>query len=242
MADSVEVLQLQSGPGGRGSVEAHVGGSMGDLYGLGYERAPDGQIIYSNGYPVKSQTVRYLTNIYPKWKASIGNEFRYKRFRLNVLFDAQFGAKAYSHTYANNAMTGQLKSTLPGRYNGLVGDGVIQNPDGTFRKNDVPATEIWTYYTEHFIPDNVEANIFSTDFIKFREARLDYTFAAKFLKKLKLQKAAIGIYGRDLFIISNWPSFDPEFGTINNGLIQSGFEVGQFPATRTFGVNLNVSF
>src|SRR5690606_4559413 len=151
-----------------------------------YERAPDGQIIYSNGYPVKSQTVRYLTNIYPKWKASIGNEFRYKRFRLNVLFDAQFGAKAYSHTYANNAMTGQLKSTLPGRDNGLVGDGVIQNPDGTFRKNDVPATEIWTYYTEHFIPDNVEANIFSTDFIKFREARLDYTFAAKFLKKLKL--------------------------------------------------------
>lgn len=242
LADSVEVLQLQSGPGGRGSLEARVGGTMGDLYGLGYERSPDGQIIYANGYPVKSQTVKWLANVYPKWKASFNNEFRYKQFRLNVLFDAQFGGKAYSHTHANNAMTGQLTSTLPGRYNGLVGDGVIQNPDGTFRKNDVPATEIWTYYLEHFIPDNVEGNLFSTDFIKFREARLDYVFTTKFLKKISLQKASIGIYGRDLLIISNWPSFDPEFGTINNGLIQSGFEIGQFPATRTFGFNLNVSF
>jgi len=242
LADSVEVIQLQSGPGGRGSLEAHVGGTMGDLYGLGYERSPDGQIIYSNGYPVRSQTVKWLANVYPKWKASFSNEFKYKQFRLNVLFDAQFGGKAYSHTHANNAMGGQLTSTLPGRYNGLVGDGVIKNADGTFRKNDVPATEIWTYYLEHFIPDNVEANIFSTDFIKFREARLDYTFSAKFLKKIKLQRATLGVYGRDLFIISNWPSFDPEFGTINNGQIQSGFEIGQFPATRTLGVNLNVSF
>jgi len=242
LADSVEVQQLQSGPGGRGSLEARVGGSMGDMYGLGYERSPDGQIIYANGYPVRSQTVKWLANVYPKWKASFNNEFRYKQFRLNVLFDAQFGGKAYSHTHANNAMGGQLKSTLPGRYNGLIGDGVIQNSDGTFRKNDVPATEIWTYYLEHFIPDNVEGNIFSTDFIKFREARLDYTFTSKTLKKIKLQKASIGVYGRDLLIISNWPSFDPEFGTINNGLIQSGFEIGQFPATRTIGVNLNVSF
>lgn len=242
LADSVEVLQLQGGPGGRGSIEAHVGGSMGALYGLGYERSPSGEIIYANGYPVRSQVVRYLADVFPKWKGSIGNTFKYKQFRLNVLFDAQFGAKAYSHTHANNAMSGQLKSTIPGRYNGLIGNGVIRNADGSFRPNDVPANEIWTYYLEHYITDNVESNIFSTDFIKFREARLDYTFTSKFLKKIKLQKAIVGVYGRDLLIFSKWPSFDPEFGTINEGLIQSGFEIGQFPATRTFGINLNLSF
>ncbi|WP_133574565.1 SusC/RagA family TonB-linked outer membrane protein [Pedobacter metabolipauper] len=242
LADSVQALQLQKGPGSRGFVEAHVGGSMGDLYGLGYERSPDGQIVYQNGYPVKSLLSRLLTNVYPKWKASIGNEFRSGQFRLNILVDAQFGAEAYSHTYANNAAGGFLKSTLPGRYNGLIGNGVIKNTDGTYRPNDVAAADIWTYYSEHFTPDNVEANIFSTDFIKLREARLDYTFKPALMKKLSLQKASIGVYGRDLFIISKWPSFDPEFGTINNGLIQSGFETGQFPATRTIGINLNVQF
>ncbi|GAB3906737.1 SusC/RagA family TonB-linked outer membrane protein [Mucilaginibacter boryungensis] len=242
LADSVETLQLQKGPGSRGSIEARVGGSMGDLYGLGYQRAPDGQIVYENGYPVKTINTRLLANIYPKWKTSVGNEFKYGAFRVNVLFDAQFGGKAYSHTHANNAMTGQLKSTLPGRYNGLIGDGVIKNPDGTYRKNDVAAGEIWNYYFEHFNTDNVEANLFKTDFIKLREARLDFNFPARIVSKLRVQRASIGIYGRDLLIISNWPSFDPEFGTINNGLIQTGFEIGQFPATRTFGVNLNVKF
>lgn len=242
LADSVETLVLQTGPGSRGSIEARVGGNMGDLYGLGYERAPDGQIIYNNGYPVKSQVSRLLANVYPKWKASIGNEFLYKQFRFSFLFDAQFGAKAFSHTHSHNATGGKLKSTLAGRYNGIIGDGVIAKGDGTYRKNDVVAPEIWTYYTEHYIMDNVEANIFSTDFIKWREARFDYKLPEKFTKKLGLQSASVGVYGRDLLIISHWPSFDPEFGTLNNGLIQSGFEIGQFPATTTLGFNLNVAF
>jgi TonB-linked SusC/RagA family outer membrane protein len=242
LADSVETLVLQTGPGSRGSIEARVGGNMGDLYGLGYERAPDGQIVYANGYPVKSQVSRLLGNVYPTWKASIGNEFRYRQFRCSFLFDAQFGAKAYSLTHAHNASGGKLKSTLTGRYNGIIGDGVIKMDDGSYRKNDVVAPEIWTYYTEHYTPDNVEANLFSTDFIKWREARFDYTLPAKLVKKLKLQSASVGVYGRDLLIISHWPSFDPEFGTINNGLIQAGFELGQFPATATYGVNINVAF
>lgn len=215
---------------------------MGDLYGQGYLRAPDGQIVYEGGYPLRTQDNRFLANIYPKWKTSINNEFRYKQFRLNVLFDAQFGATAYSHTYANNATGGKLNSTIPGRYNGIIGDGVIANGDGTYRKNDVVSPEIWSYYQEHFIPENVEANLFSTDFIKLREARLDYTFTSKMVKKLGIQRANIGIYGRDLFIFTKWPSFDPEFGTLNNGLVQSGFEIGQFPSTRTLGVNLSMAF
>ncbi|SOD18298.1 SusC/RagA family TonB-linked outer membrane protein [Pedobacter xixiisoli] len=242
LADSVETIILQTGPGSRGFVEARVGGSMGDMYGLGYERSPDGQIVYENGYPVKTLESKFLGNVYPKGKWSVGNEFRYKQFRLNVLFDGQFGGKAYSHTHANLAQGGKLTKTLPGRYNGIIGNGVIANGDGTYRKNDVIAPEIWTYYLEHFNPDNIEGNLFKTDFIKFREARLDYTFSNKLVKSLKLQKASIGIWGRDLLIFSKWPSFDPEFGTLSDGMIRSGFEIGQFPATRTFGVNLNVSF
>ncbi|MNR63622.1 hypothetical protein D3C85_1859950 [compost metagenome] len=62
------------------------------------------------------------------------------------------------------------------------------------------------------------------------------------LKKLGLQTAMIGIYGRDLFMISGWPAFDPEFGTLGGSDIQRGFEIGQFPSTRSFGLNLSFSF
>ena len=240
LADSVLTYQLQRGPGGRGSVEARPGGSMGAIYGRGYERAPDGQIIYANGLPLLTDAVQYLGSALPKWKASAGTELTYRQFRLNVLFDSQFGAKAYSMTNAVLAEGGKTKITLPGRYNGIIGEGVIRNSDGTFRPNDVVAENLPNYYTAHYGRDNVEGNLFSTDFIKLREMRLDYSLPPALLSKLHLTQASIGLYGRDLFILTNWPAFDPEFGTLNDGTIDLGFELGQFPSTRTMGINLTV--
>ncbi|MGV3502103.1 MAG: SusC/RagA family TonB-linked outer membrane protein [Adhaeribacter sp.] len=239
LADSINTLVMQTGP--RGTMEARPGGRMGDLYGLGYQRSPEGQIIYNElGYPMLTETALYLGNSTPDFVGSIGSEFRFRNFRFNVLFDGQFGAQAYSLSHAALADGGKLTKTLPGRYNGIIGDGVQQNADGTFRPNDVIATNIQAYYSEHFKRDNVEGNIFNTDFIKFREARFDYTVPASVLKRVKLQRATLGVYGRDLFVWTAWPLFDPEFGTLGNGNIERGFEVGQFPSTRTFGINLSV--
>jgi hypothetical protein len=50
------------------------------------------------------------------------------------------------------------------------------------------------------------------------------------------------VYGRDLFIWSPWPIFDPEFGTLSGTDIVRGFETGQFPSTRTMGINLVIAF
>jgi len=241
LADSVETIVLQTGPGGRGSVEARVGGSMADLYGIGFQRSPDGQIVFNNGYPVLSQTSTYLGKVTPSWKASVNNEFSYKQFRFSFLFDGQFGGKAYSLTNGIGMENGKLTKTLPGRYNGIIGNGVKQLPDGKYVPNDVIAENIWTYYTQYG-RDNVEANVFSTDFIKLREARIEFSLPNKLTNKLHLQRARIGIYGRDLLIISNWPAYDPEFATLNDGVITSGFEIGQLPATRTFGASLNINF
>jgi len=50
--------------------EARVGQPYGTLYGIGFEKAPDGQIIYNNGLPVVSTTPRILGNVQPKWTAA----------------------------------------------------------------------------------------------------------------------------------------------------------------------------
>jgi len=90
--------------------------------------------------------------------------------------------------------------------------------------------------------DNAEGSSFSTDFIKFREARIDYTIPARYLKRLKIDRVTFGLYGRNLFIWSPWPMFDPEFGTLSGTDITQGFEVAQFPSTRTVGANLVITF
>jgi TonB-linked SusC/RagA family outer membrane protein len=242
LTPDLDQLILQNGPGSRGAIIAIPGGSMGDLFGRGYLRAPDGQIIYENGLPVISTDMKYIGNTNPKWKASINNTFNYKQFSFSFLVDGQYGAVGYSLSAAALAEQGKTTNTLPGRYNGIIGNGVIKNPDGTYRPNDVIAQSANTYYNTHYGRDNVEGTTYSTDFIKLREARFDYKLSAKMVKKLGLQRAALGVYGRDLLTFTKWPLFDPEFGTLNNGDINKGFEYGQFPSTRSFGVNLTVAF
>jgi len=235
---------LQTGPVGGGQIVATVGGSMGDLYGRGYVRAADGQVVYDpvTGNALISQDVKYLGNTIPKYKIGFNNTFSYKQFRLNLLFDAQVGGVAHSLMNYKMAEQGKTTITLPGRYNGIIGNGVVMGADGKYKQNDVIATDIDEYYRSHYGADNAEGSTFSTDFIKFREARLDFTLAPGLTKKLGLQRATLGVYGRDLFIWSPWPMFDPEFGTLSGTDIVRGFETGQFPSTRTMGINLVVGF
>jgi len=240
LADSSVVLR--TGPAAGGQIVAKVGGSLGDMYGRGYVRAPDGQIVYdeTTGFARITQDVVYLGNTIPKFKTSISSNFRYQQFSLNVLFDAQVGAVAHSLMNYKMVEQGKLKSTLPGRYNGIIGKGVIQNPDGTYKPNDILTFDVDNYYRSQMGSENAEGSTFSTDFIKFREARLDYTLKPNIIKKLGIQRATIGAYGRNLFIWSPWPMFDPEFGTLAGTDIVMGFETGQFPSTRTFGLNLTI--
>jgi len=241
LADSSVVLF--SGPTGGGQIIANVGGSMGDLYGRGYQRAPDGQVVFDSktGVALLSQNLVYLGNTQPKWKMGLSNDFRFRGFHLSFLFDGQYGAVAYSLTAYKLAEQGKTTNTLPGRYGGIIGNGVVQNSNGTYRKNDVIATDIDQYNQSNFGSNNAEGATFSTNFIKLREARFDYTVPVKWISRVGLQRATIGVYGRDLYVWTKWPGFDPEFGTINGSDIVQGFEIGQFPSTRTLGVNLVIT-
>lgn len=246
LADSSVVLRT-GGFGNAGQVVAKVGGSMGDLYGTGFLRSPDGQIVFNDttGFARPTADVMYLGNTIPKFRFSFGTGFTYKQLTLNVLFDAQLGAVGHSFTFARMASLGKSTITLPGRYNGVVGTGVVQLKDvngnyiDAYRPNDVVATNIEQYYNSLYY-NQAEGGIFSTDYLKFREANITYSFNKSFLKKLGFTRMTLGVYGRNLFIWSPWPAFDPEFGTLAGSDIQQGFETGQLPSTRTYGVRLVV--
>jgi hypothetical protein len=52
----------------------------------------------------------------------------------------------------------------------------------------------------------------------------------------------IGLYGRDVFMLTQFPIFDPETAALNGSVILPGIEMGQMPSTRTFGFNLTLKF
>lgn len=241
LPNNVDALVLSTIYGSRGSVEARTGGRFGDMYGLGYLRNTNGDIIYKNGLPQLTEDLIYIGNANATTKFGFGNQFNYKNFGFNFLIDGQFGGVGYSLTHAVLMEEGKLKKTIPGRYNGIIGHGMVDNGNNVFSENST-AVSAARYYSTHFNRDNIESNTFSTDFIKLREVRFDYTISKDVLKRYKLQKATIGLYGRDLFVFTNWPSFDPEFASLNGSGIEKGAEIAQFPSTRNFGINLSLTF
>ncbi len=225
------------------TIEARVGGRMGDMYGKGFQRSPDGQIIYaSTGLPAPLDPVaRKWGNAFADWKGSIMNEFALYRFKISVLLDGQYGGDMYSQTNHKNNTLGKTRVTLPGRDGGIVGEGVVSQGDGTFAPNtvNVPAS---AYYDNYYQIGNAETNIFDASFLKIREVRVEYSLPQSIIGKLGLQQASIAIYGRDLFNFTDFPGFDPEGGNLNNGTLTPGVELTQFPSTRTIGANVMFKF
>ncbi|UOG75334.1 SusC/RagA family TonB-linked outer membrane protein [Hymenobacter tibetensis] len=243
LADGLDDQQV-IGTGGTASIIAKVGGTTGDIYGFGFERAPDGQIVYNkDGLPVQPAAVKYIGRAYADWKGGFLNEFSYKNFRVSVLLDGQYGGIIYSQTHHKMMEQGKLKSTLPGREEGfIVGEGVVANPDGTYSPNEKQVAP-YQYYAEYYRRANIESNSFDASYLKLREARIEYNLPAALLARTKaLTGATIGLYGRDLAMLTDFPMFDPETAALNGGTILPGVEIGQLPSTRTMGVNITLQF
>ncbi|MCF2447023.1 SusC/RagA family TonB-linked outer membrane protein [Dyadobacter sp. CY345] len=225
------------------SVEARVGGLMGDMYGRGFQRAPDGQIIYSSvGLPAALDPVtKKWGNAFADWKASLSNEFTIKNVRVSILLDGQKGGSMFSQTNHKNNTLGKTKVTLPGRDGGIVGQGVVKQADGSFVANTVKVAAS-SYYDNYYQIANAETNIFDASFLKIREARVEFNLPAALLNRIGVRQTSLAFFGRDLFNFTKFPGFDPEGGNLNNGTLTPGVELAQFPSTRTMGMNLTLKF
>ncbi|WP_392470472.1 SusC/RagA family TonB-linked outer membrane protein [Sphingobacterium cellulitidis] len=246
LSEGVETPQQIIASSGSGVAEiiATVGGSTGDLWGYGLVRNDQGQVIYDakTGLPIRPADKVKIGNAYADWRGGFHNEFRYKNLSLSALIDGQYGGIVYSQTHHKMTEQGKLEHTLRGRETGkLVGEGVIQNEDGSFSPN-TKEVAINTYYADYYRRANVETNSFDASYLKLREVRFEYALPKTLVSRWKMNSASIAFFGRDLFMISNFPMYDPETAALNGATIMPGVEMGQMPSTRTFGMNLKVNF
>lgn len=232
--------------GGAVYYNASVGGSLGDMYGYGLMCAPDGQVVFNanDGLTAKPTQMKKIGNAYPKWRAGLQNEFRYKNITVSFSFDGQYGGMAYSQSHHKMTEQGKLGHTLTGRDNPgglIIGQGVVQNSDGTFSPN-TKGILASAYYADYYRRANVETNTFDTSFIKLRDARIAYSFPKSVTEQLKITDLTLSLFGRNLWMWTKFPLFDPEAATLNDNQITPGVEMGQLPTARTVGIQLNVKF
>lgn len=248
------------------TVEARVGEQMGNMYGIGYARVSSdpndkyydpsgqnvGQIVYnSQGKPVPTSSRVLLGNYNPDWLGGIGNTFTYKGLSLGVLFDIRSGGEVYSHTQTVGREGGQLIETLEGRANGydlslpengVIGQGVVLNADGTFSPNTKKLSAREWHSTYTLGRSLIEGVVYDASFTKLREVRFGYTVPNKYLGKSRLRDLNITLVGRNLALWSKVPHIDPETSSNVGGTIVPGVESVALPSTRSWGVNLGFRF
>ncbi|MGM8363493.1 SusC/RagA family TonB-linked outer membrane protein [Flavobacterium sp. ARAG 55.4] len=231
------------GEGGTASIIAKVGGTATAIYGFGFVRSPEGKIVYdAAGLPAYPEEIQYIGDASPDWKAGFVNNFTIGNFRIGVTIDGQYGGIVYSQTHHKLMEQGKLTSTYMGREDGfIIGDGVVLNSDGSYSPNTTKAgTPDW--YTRYYRRANIESNSFDASFAKLREVSLQYDFPKKWLKNTNLESVQLGVFGRDLAVISDFPIYDPEVGALNGDTILPGLEMGQMPSPASYGFNLKVNF
>lgn len=233
---------IAQGPNG-GTIEARVGERMGDMYGRGYLRSPDNQIVYDNtGSPILDTQIKKIGNYNPDWMLGLSTSFKYKNLTFNALVDIRNGGKIYSMTNSIGMESGILAVSLPGRETGIIGQGVVKNNDGSYSTNTtVVSPENW-YYSNAFRRDNIEANTFDASYVKLRELSINYRLPQKIITAARMQNISIGLVGNNLALWTKVPNIDPETQSISGGTLLPGFEVMQLPSSRNYGLKLNVSF
>ena len=267
--DPTQPLETDMGTtiGGRLHDYSYVGKEMHQLYGFALKKAPEGSyyldgdgnkvdctgmvlIDATTGLPsVTSTADNFLGKVNPDWKGGFSTTLKYKNLSLSALFSYQHGGHRFSVTDAILGYQGKLANSIEGRYDGIVANGVnivTANTDGTTecKVNNTITSSIYTYYQAITLDRyNGEAHTYSTSFLKFREARLEYSLPAKLLRKTKVvQGATIAVFATNIFCLDKWPQFDPEAGMLTGTNVFEGIESGAFPMTRTQGVNLRLSF
>lgn len=241
LADGVENGQQVIGEGGTASLIGKVGGTTTAIYGYGFVRSPDGKIVYdSAGLPAYPEEIQYIGDASPDWKAGLTNVFTVGNFTASVTVDGQYGGIIYSQTHHKMMEQGKLAGSLMGREDGfIIGDGVVQNADGSYSPNTTKVG-LPDYYARYYRRANIESNSFEASYLKLREVSLMYDFPKSWLKGTGLDGVQFSVFGRDLAMISDFPIYDPETAALNGDTILPGVEMGQMPSPATYGFNLKL--
>ena len=220
-------------------IRAEVGSPFPIIYGIGYQRDPEGNIILDpeTHLPLATAGDINIGNAAPDFNMGFNLDLRYKRVSLSTTWTWQQGGKMFFGSRGVMNMFGATQETADARNNGgvevsgVVNTGTAENPVYTPWSGTVPAQD---YYVA--MGDISEASVFDTSFLKMRDLTINYNLP-------KIGNLDVTVYGfaRNVLVWAKMPEFDPEssLGNNNGG---GYFENYAAPQTMSFGGGLKLAF
>jgi TonB-linked SusC/RagA family outer membrane protein len=176
----------------------------------------------------------------PDFNFSIGSEFKYKNWDLNLLFTGQKGGDLFwvdswqlsglfrTRNHLSDSFENSWRAPITYSNGTLVYDPAVGNTTGAVH----PAA----------IVNNGNRNtpsdrqVFDASFFRLKNINLGYNFNFKNGKSLRLY-----VSGQNLVTWTNYPGYDPEVQTYTKNPQRRGVDFGTYPGTKSyiFGLRLN---
>jgi TonB-linked SusC/RagA family outer membrane protein len=245
-------LKAIAAPGGSSafgfiSVIHELGNQWGQLRGTGFARDDNGnKILQPNGL-YKTVNNQFFGSVLPDFTGGFLNRFSYKGLSLVASIDFQKGGKFFSLTEQWGQYSGLLEETAGTNDKGknvrdAVADGGGVHVVGVGENGEKIDTYVdaFSYFGQFYGNRLAEPFIHDASFIKLRDVSLSYDVSSLLSKNFFVKGATVGVVGRNLWLMSvsddNVHRWDP------SELSQTFGENGQLPGTRSYGVNVRLTF
>jgi len=200
------------------------------------------------GAYVREENTSILGNVIPKWIGGLNNTVFYKGFTLNFLIDFVQGNEITSNTRYQMIGKGTGAFTEEGREHSKPLDGVIElkDVDGkvTGYEKNTKTVDGQTYWASRAWGGIGEEFVLDGSYVMLREVILGYSFSPSFLKRSPFKGIRLSLVGRNLWYIEEHMQgmgISPET-ILNTSASSSGVEAESMPTTRSFGLNVNLTF
>ena len=215
-----------------------------------YERDSEGRIIINSaGNPTEAAGLKVAGRTTAKHVVNLNTNFTYKDFTLSATMDYRTGHVFYSDHKAELTWSGHAVETAQGGRGAFIWpNSVVETSPGVYVPNtSTPSggTTAGSYINFFGNYRGIgENHILDATAFKVRELSLSYELNKKYLANTMITGLRISATARNPFTVlpsENRGYSDPEFG-FTTGNAQGITENSTLPATRTFGLGLNLTF
>lgn len=246
-------LTAIAGPGGSddfgfATVYHQLNGQWGQLRGYGISRDAQGNKIIDPASGLYETTPNvYFGSVLPDFTGGFVNTFSFKGITLAASIDFQRGGKFFSLSETWGQYSGLLEETAAINENGMnIRDDVAEGGGVHVTGVDASGNPVDMFvdgysYSQQFEANSIaERGIHNASYAKLRDISLSYDLSRLLTNKKYIKGATIGIVGRNLarFALAkdNVHGWDPSELSGTYG------ESGQLPGTRSYGVNVKLTF
>lgn len=189
-------------------------------------------VDYNGDGSINNLDRQYAGSPWPTLQAGAQFNAYYKNFNLNIQLVGVFGNTLYNdvrRALDSYQLTNFRKGINPWSTSNPGGSdprlAVDQPSDPTVSMNNMSQTDRW---------------LENGSYVRLRNIELGYTLPGSMLNKISFSSVRIYISGQNLFTITGYKGLDPDVQ--GSGILQRGFDVGNWPSSRVLSAGLICSF